>query len=111
MEIANYMHLEVGEGMVTAAIAISKEDDGKETAHVSVSFCSPNDQFSKKKGRLAAAGRVQKALAGKLSAKKFFQSMPLDPDQQVSTQVRDAIKECVRQKDKRFPSWALAKLR
>jgi hypothetical protein len=100
MEIANYMHIELGDGHATAAISISnqREDgEGPEVAYVGMSFCSPKDQFCKKTGRMIAAGRLEK--------EKYLYDIVLDPDKQVSVQVREAIEESVESRDARFPGW------
>jgi hypothetical protein len=104
MQEANYMHLDVGEGKITAAIGITEKPQTKlEVARVSLSFCSPLDQFCRKTGRLISSGRLHKG--------KHFYEFTLAPNQKVSTQVRNVIKEAIMAKDARFPSWALVTLR
>lgn len=101
MEITNYMHLTVGKGRATAAISIVKEED-LEVAYVGMSFCSPLDQFCRKKGRLIAEGRLNK--------EKHLYTITLDPDKQVSVQVRQAIENSIESSDERFPHWLVPKV-
>lgn len=74
-----FMHFDIGPGRVTAAIRA----DDKE-AEIGLAFCSPEDQFSRKRGRLIAEGRLN---VGK-SLRLF-----LDPDKRVKAQVMGWLRE------------------
>lgn len=50
-----YIDSKYGKTRATAAIDISNLDN----IRVAFSFCSPKDQFSRKKGRLISTGRLQ----------------------------------------------------
>ena len=51
-----FMHLPVGKGRVTLAI---RHDKGADKAHCALAFCSPKDVFTRKLGRIIAAGRLE----------------------------------------------------
>ena len=91
-----FVHFYIGQGRATAAIR--KVADNYH--HVAVSFCSPNDQFSRKKGRLIAEGRLNKG--------KPLCSLNVETngDTNFRTQVVKRVLE-VRDHDKLgFPQWA-----
>jgi hypothetical protein len=74
IHIRNY-----GDGALTAAIRLCQ--DSNDSVDVAVAFCSPKDQFSRKKGRLIAEGRLR-------SGKLFYSNSWLDLDKSAMTQVR-----------------------
>ena len=99
MKIANYMHLKLGKGRVTATIGIELNEGGGETALVGLAFCSPEDQFCRKTGRTISEERLEtgkKALEFQLSA-----------DRQVSIQVREAIISGIKSGELECPSWVI----
>ena len=91
----SYMHLDIGAGRVTAAIDIKSE--GQEVAYIGLAFCSPVDQFSRKKGRLISSGRLRKD--------KHFFRLIIDPAKKVSDQVAEALEASVLSKDEALPHW------
>jgi len=76
--VISFMHFELGGGRVTAAVEVA---DG--AAKVGLAFCSPRDQFERRKGRLISEGR--------LAAGKHFCELPLVPDERVKKQVLDHL--------------------
>lgn len=58
-----YIHAYVGDGRVTAAFEMPPKDKRSEARQVNyaVAYCSPKDNFSRERGRLIAAGRLEKA--------------------------------------------------
>src|ERR1700687_2633301 len=56
----SYSHLLVGKGKVTLAAKFFDSN----WVEVGVAFCSPKDQFNRKKGRLIATGRREIAMTG-----------------------------------------------
>lgn len=93
----NYMHMDAGDGRVTAAIDIKSE--GQEVAYVGLAWCSPLDQFSRRKGRLISSGRLRKD--------KHFFRLVLDPAKKVSDQVATAIAESIQEGNENLPHWLL----
>jgi len=93
----SYMHMDLGEGKATFAIMM---DDEAGTAYIGASFCSPRDQFSRKKGRLVSAGRAGKG--------KHLFEIQTSSARKVRDQVREQITACVEDRDKRFPTWSLS---
>jgi hypothetical protein len=57
-----YMHMPIGNGFVTVAIRAEKRWPSVRSrkCEIGLAFCSPRDQFSRKKGRLIAEGRLDK---------------------------------------------------
>ena len=77
--MTRYMHIPLGSGFVTVAIGV---DLGDGTRKLGLAFCSPNDQFSRKRGRLIAEGRMASA-----------NSLLLPPgDQPLKARARERIK-------------------
>ena len=93
----NFMHIPWLGGQVTAAINIKNE--GSEVAYVGLAFCSPVDQFSKRKGRLISAGRLRKD--------KHFFRLVLNPAKKVSDQVATALEESIKDGNEKLPYWLL----
>jgi hypothetical protein len=91
----HYMHMEVADGFVTAAIHVDTHD----LIYVGLAFCSPRDQFSRAKGRRIAEGRLEKNPAYILRRK---------PESRVKALVRKVIEGSVLTRDERFPQWAHA---
>ena len=86
--------------MVTAAFE-ETPDLGKDCYAVGLAFCSPKDQFSRKKGRLIAEGRM---------AKDPWVLEPgeggLDPNKTVAQQIFEAIEQEARTDVMRMmPQW------
>lgn len=52
-----FAHVKIGEGWVTGAMSVHGD-----YMDVAVALCSPEDQFSRRKGRLIAGGRLAKGL-------------------------------------------------
>jgi len=92
------MHFKLGDGRVTAAIDVERElISGKDTAFVSLAFCCPNDQFSRKKGRLISEGR--------LGAGKIFCEVPLVPGERVKSQVMAHLRQNILQNEMAPTAW------
>jgi len=56
MDSTKFMHMQLGAGHITLAVRAMPDEVGAYV--VGAAFCSPKDQFSKKKGRLIAEGRL-----------------------------------------------------
>lgn len=54
-----FIHPQVGEGRATIAFREADEAGVTEITYT-VAYCSPKDQFARKKGRLIAEGRLKK---------------------------------------------------
>jgi hypothetical protein len=80
-----FLHMRLGQGMVTCAIRWSPDDE--EELEVGVSFCSPKDQFVKRKGRDIAESRLLK-----YGRRNKFAFIP-DPEFRIKSQVHDLIRE------------------
>ena len=87
-----YMHSKVGTGHITSAFTVV---DGQ--VHVALAFCSPLDQFSRRKGRLISGGRLDK--------EKTFCSFSLDPGGKTKKQVRDHVHATMQDHQERLPLW------
>lgn len=87
-----YMHIEANGSRVTAAITVEDE-----VALVGLSFCSPQDQFCRSKGRLIATNRLKKG--------KHFFSLPLNADKRLGIQVREALAASIKEEYEKLPFW------
>lgn len=96
----SFMHLHANSGRITAAIVLDGDkEQGTSVAHVSMSFCSPKDQFCRKTGRTIAEGRLKK--------KKFIYSIPLGDTKGVKDMVRQTIYQHIKDGNvEGFPQWA-----
>lgn len=93
-----YMHMEIGKGRATLAI---QQIDGEKRVRVAAAFCSPHDQFSRKKGRLIADGRLG-------IDKLLYILNTSDESKSVQTIVREALADAVSDKNTELlPAWAL----
>ena len=93
-ETIYYEHIPLGGGRATVAIRLVDES----TVNVGLALCSPKDQFSRRRGRIIAGGRLNK---GKL----YLSTLEIDPDESIKVQVRDAVAKSAEDKDFDFPSW------
>lgn len=102
-----FLHMRLGQGMVTCAIRWCPED--RNVIEVGVSFCSPKDQFVKRKGRDIAESRLLK-----YGRRNKFSLVP-DPEIRIKSQVHDLIRETVETRPGfrpenmlmvEFPGWA-----
>ena len=100
-----YFHLDAGVngGKVTAAIDIKTEavsrSRGAEVAYIGLAWCSPVDQFSRKRGRLISAGRLRK--------NKHFFRLVLDPTKKLGEQVIKALDDSITEGNEKLPHWLL----
>ena len=88
-----YMHPFIGDGRATAAIDISDTESIK----VAFAFCSPKDQFSRKRGRLISTGR--------LDAGVVHMEFPDDGLQAIKAQVMTNLMEDLMADCDYFPHW------
>ncbi len=99
-----FSHVKLGEGYATLAIRETTYDDGKPTTlELGVSWCSPNDHFSRPKGRLVATGRLN-------SKRGYYHSVPRAPDVKLKAQADSVINKLLVDKNvwDRFPDWVMA---
>ena len=89
-----FMHPYVANGRATAAIDISN----LENIRVAFAFCSPKDQFSRKKGRLIAEGRLRAGVT--------HIEFAADPDIPIKAQVMNELAEDYVAGLYYFPNWA-----
>ncbi len=78
--MTSFMHFELNGGRVTAAIQVENQ-----IAEVGLAFCSPQDQFARKRGRLIAEGR--------LNAGKAFCYVPVNPGDRAKEKVMAWLRE------------------
>ena len=90
-----YMHSKYRDGYITAAIKVY---ENQAVAVAALAWCSPLDQFSRKKGRLIATGRLHRD--------KTFCTVNLVPDIRVKAQVRDQLLKTIAVTQHRIPLWA-----
>ena len=93
-----YQHMSLGTGKATVAIRVDEDTPSHRVARVGLATCSPKDQFSRKRGRAIAEGRLQ--------ARKFFMQLTVADGTNVKQEVAKAIKAQARGKSLRLPSWA-----
>lgn len=86
-----YMHFKLGKGRVTAAIEVEGQ-----TASVGLAFCSPKDQFERRRGRLIAGGRLKAGVV-------FMVWIP--PDQRLKKQIYKVLLPAFTHKFADVPSW------
>jgi hypothetical protein len=99
MSDVKYMHLDLGEGKATLAIQEGADSRGAcYYAQIAVAFCSPSDQFSKKRGRTIAFGR--------LLTNKHMVTIRRNPDESVADYAPAWLHRAVENKDPRLPGWA-----
>jgi len=93
-----YMHMDLGIGRATIAI---QKIDGEKRIRVAAAFCSPHDQFSRKKGRLIADGRLD-------CDKLLYILNTSDESKSVQTIVREALADAIEDRDTELlPAWAM----
>lgn len=90
-----YMHPFIGNGRATAAIDVSD----KTNIRVAFAFCSPKDQFSRKKGRLIATGRVRVLEDAHIE----FED---DGEQAIKAQVMSHLEDDMLTGEEYLPQWA-----
>ena len=96
-KINTYMHLKLGEGRATMAVSVKND-----VANVAVSFCSPTDQFSRKKGRELADSRLEEA--------NLLYVLDLKKGESVQTTIRHALyKSVLNRQHAMLPGWAFKK--
>jgi hypothetical protein len=78
-----FLHASLGLGKVTCAIRWCPEDPS--VVEVGLSFCSPKDQFIKKRGREIATARIIKQ-----DRKNHFSFVP-NPDERLKCQILDML--------------------
>ncbi len=92
-EPVRFIHLTLGEGRVTLAY---RHDEKQGDDSYAAAFCSPKDQFWKKKGRLIAQGRLD---TGKIL---WFGKCPSDKRHEY---VLASLKNLVEINDSAIPRW------
>jgi hypothetical protein len=78
-----FLHAPLGQGIVTCAIRWSPKDP--KVVEVGLSFCSPKDQFVKRRGRSIATARIMKQ-----DCKNRFSFIP-DPELRLKSQILDLL--------------------
>lgn len=89
-----FIHFMLGKGRVTAAV---RKGAGN-TVAIGAAFCSPNDQFSRKRGRKIAEGRLDKG--------KVFHFLNVSTDTSLYEQVIRAFDRAAKLKVRELPQWA-----
>ena len=99
MSDTQFMHFDLGTGRVTTAIKV--EEHGSYTvAFIAAAFCSPKDQFNRKKGRLISEGR--------LNARKHVFELTLPSEDRVHAHVVEAFVRASLYGSPDLPHWASA---
>lgn len=94
-----FTHPYVGRGRATLAIRVSDN-----VIDVGVSFCSPNDQFSRSKGRIIALDRLNTKSREKASNLGFFMTAERNTARKPDEQARDMLAAVIT--THHVPRWA-----
>ena len=93
-----FAHLDIGEGHATLSVML--DDDA---VQVGVAFCSPHDNYEKKRGRAIASGR-------RASARRFAFGFPRVADQKLNDQLLGAFAAWLQRNRDDVPHWVWSKV-
>lgn len=101
-----FSHPYIGRGRATLAMEVSHDHS---EVLVGVAFCSPNDQFRRDKGRMIAAGRLERgaqAIVDGDDGPAAFVRVPFKPDLPHSVALTYIMNGINQSDGFTFPSWA-----